>query len=269
MRFQLGRWLPSDLGDLARIGRDHDGGYVVSTLAVDAAQVLLGLGINDDWSFEQDFVRRNPAVTVIGVDGSVSAEHFVGRARSTVRRAGRMLTRLRVTTALRVLEEARGWRRTAREFEAFFSAPDREFRQEFLGTGRLEWRALLATIAPDRRLFVKMDIEGAEYEIIPAMLADHARITGCVIEFHDCGDRWPEFEAGMDALARHFVIAHVHGNNYAPLVPGTRMPSVLEVSLVHRSLVAEPLTTISPDRLPRPGLDMPNYPVRDEHILPF
>jgi hypothetical protein len=73
----------------------------------------------------------------------------------------------------------------------------------------------------------------------------------------------------MDALSQHFVIAHLHGNNYAPLVPGTRMPSVLEASLVHRSLVTEPLASISPDRLPRPGLDMPNYPVRAEYILPF
>ena len=41
--------------DLIRIGRDYDGGYLVSKSDIEKTDVLIGLGINDDWSFEEDF----------------------------------------------------------------------------------------------------------------------------------------------------------------------------------------------------------------------
>ena len=44
--------------DLVRIGRDHDGGYLVSKIDIDDSEILVGLGISDDWSFESDFLRH-------------------------------------------------------------------------------------------------------------------------------------------------------------------------------------------------------------------
>ena len=46
--------------DLIRIGRENDGGYLVSRSDIDHSDVLIGLAINDDWSFEKEFkeVRR-------------------------------------------------------------------------------------------------------------------------------------------------------------------------------------------------------------------
>jgi len=58
--FLLNAVLPSFLAyktadDLTRIGRDHDGGYLISLADLMASDTLIGLGINDDWSFERDF----------------------------------------------------------------------------------------------------------------------------------------------------------------------------------------------------------------------
>ena len=44
--------------DLIRIGRDYDGGYLVSKSDIEKTDVLIGLGINDDWSFEEDFLSQ-------------------------------------------------------------------------------------------------------------------------------------------------------------------------------------------------------------------
>lgn len=35
---------------LVRLGKDHDGGYLVSAPDINAAECLVGLGLNDDWS---------------------------------------------------------------------------------------------------------------------------------------------------------------------------------------------------------------------------
>ena len=44
--------------DLIRIGRDYDGGYLVSKSDIEKTDELIGLGINDDWSFEEDFLSQ-------------------------------------------------------------------------------------------------------------------------------------------------------------------------------------------------------------------
>lgn len=41
--------------DLVRVGRDNDGGYLISQQDIDHSDLLLSLGIKDDWSFEEDF----------------------------------------------------------------------------------------------------------------------------------------------------------------------------------------------------------------------
>ena len=43
--------------DLVRIGRNNDGGYLVSKSDIEKSDVLIGLGINDDWSFERNFKK--------------------------------------------------------------------------------------------------------------------------------------------------------------------------------------------------------------------
>jgi hypothetical protein len=42
--------------DLIRLAKDNDGGYLVTGPSVLKAAVLVSLGINDDWSFERDFI---------------------------------------------------------------------------------------------------------------------------------------------------------------------------------------------------------------------
>jgi hypothetical protein len=268
--FRLDRWRAADLRDLIRLGRDFDGGYVVSAASVDRADVLVGMGINDDWSFEADFASRRPDALVFGIDGSVSAERFHARARASAAAAIRAGLRLSPADARDALRDTRRWWRTARAFDAFFTSPRRRFAERYLGAQDLTWSAFVKSEIPDgSTVFVKMDIEGAEYEVLPDLIADNARVSGCAIEFHDCGTRWREFASVMDALGEHFLVAHLHGNNWAPLVPGSTLPSVMEVSLVHRSLVEHPVLPAPIERFPVPGLDMPNCPARPEYILPL
>ena len=63
---------------LVRLGKNHDGGYLVNSQDIAKAQRLLSFGIGTDTSFEQDFVDLN-ACAVDAYDASVDAtDFFVG-----------------------------------------------------------------------------------------------------------------------------------------------------------------------------------------------
>lgn len=64
---------PFRCGDLVRLGRDHDGGYLVNREDILKSQSLLSFGIGDDCSFEQDFVKiKDCAVTAY--DGTLTTD---------------------------------------------------------------------------------------------------------------------------------------------------------------------------------------------------
>lgn len=277
-RFHLAPFRPVALDDLVRVGRAFDGGYVISRRSLQAARVLVGLGINGDWSFESDFVAANPAVRVVGVDGSVSANVFRRWSAGRAARGALAAARGDLAAARRGVREAAEHLQLSRELPRFFDGERHRFVQRFItdtdGPSSLTWRALVAEHLPpaptDGRpdVFVKMDIEGSEYRVLPDLLADGARITGMAIEFHDCDLLWERFEEFMAAASAHFHVAHLHGNNYVPLIAGTRTPRVLELSLVNRRLV-EGAPAPSAAAFPLAGLDAPNDPARPDYPLEF
>jgi len=65
---------PAKLPGLVRLGSDAGGGYVVSEQDVLNSDFLLSCGLNDDWSFEADFIKAN-SVPAICYDGSVSSAY--------------------------------------------------------------------------------------------------------------------------------------------------------------------------------------------------
>lgn len=108
-------------------------------------------------------------------------------------------------------------------------------------------RATVGTIAShirkfaddDGRIFVKMDIEGAEYEALEILTdPDLDRISQLVLEMHELSDRAPEALALLGRFQERFVLVHLHGNNCLPLQKWGRwqIPEVVELTWVHRSL---------------------------------
>jgi hypothetical protein len=277
-RFSLARWRPVAVDDLIRVGRAHDGGYVISRRCVEATKVLVGMGINDDWSFERDFVQRNPAVRVIGLDGSVSHEIFRRRASQATILAIGYLFRLKRWLMTEQRQEAARWRERADNFRAFFSSHDRIFHSRFISDfeddAHITWAALrrmepaLTRDEPVPSIFVKVDIERSEYRVLADVIEDAARINGLAIEFHECDILWERFAELMDRLQERFAIVHIHGNNWSPLIPGSSCPQTLEVSLVNKTLLPASLSP-STAAYPIPGLDMPNNRERDDYRLTF
>jgi Methyltransferase FkbM domain len=94
----------------------------------------------------------------------------------------------------------------------------------------------------DRRVILKIDIEGHEWEVFKAAsLATLDRFAQIVCEFHllqHIGEPgYTEmFRLVLDKLRHHFEVVHVHGNNSWPLVnvSNVALPALLEVTFANR-----------------------------------
>jgi hypothetical protein len=252
--------------DLIRVGNAFDGGYVLPRAAVTATQAVLSLGVEADWSFEEAMLAHNPGITLTCVDGTTGPDVIRARVRRDLRRA---LVRLRGGKVLRMLRLLN----RHEEFKVFFA------RHDFLklmvapesGPGLATVDELLARVRgadPQRWVLLKMDIEGAEYEVLPAVADRLQRVTALAIEFHQLDRNWGRFEAIMAALAPTFYVAHIHGNNNDKTVPGTQVPLTIEITLMNRALVGQ-LPPPATAGYPLAGLDAPNQPRRPDMVLDF
>lgn len=277
-RYDLRRWTPVGVDDLVRLGRDADGGYVVSRRSVEATTGLVGLGIADDWSFEEHFAAQRPEMSVVAMDGSVSAYMFRRRAAESFALGAGGLALLRWRYSKLQFAQAAHLRRAAHRFDEFFRRSNRSFRPSFIDDrdegASMTWRTLCASEVALQQaistphLFMKMDIEGAEYRVLEDILADAGRISGMVVEFHDLDTHWQRFADLMDQMSKEFAVVHMHGNNAAPLIRGSTSPRLLEVSFANRTLLPPGLSATN-RRYPLTDLDKPCAPSRPDHALAF
>ena len=141
------------------------------------------------------------------------------------------------------------------------------------GEGKITVSELLARHGDsgDATYFLKIDIEGAEWDIFDQLSSAHlARFSQIVCEFHDLSRLG---EAGFRARAARvfaklnalFACIHVHGNNCAPLynVLNIPVPDVIEVSYVLR----ERHRVCASDETFPSRLDHPNSPERPDILL--
>ena len=65
--------------DLIRVGRDNDGGYLVEKKSLANSQSLISLGINDDWSFEEDFLKKKKEIIIKCFDDILDKKFLLKR----------------------------------------------------------------------------------------------------------------------------------------------------------------------------------------------
>jgi hypothetical protein len=233
----LPKWLePVSEFDLVRLGRDRDGGYLVDSRDVAEADVLISLGVNDDWSFEEDFLeyRRIPLHAFDGtVDRRILAKRLIKAAAS----------------GKDVKHKFKAWR----EYRKFFTE-SRHHHTEMVGLddtpGFVTLRGILNEHAHGK-VFLKIDVEGWEYRLLDDILAEAHRICGLVVEFHNVDLHHALLEDFVGRLP--LCVAHVHLNSYAP-ISDQGVPLVLEVTFSSHAPVTTTTVKLphSLDRLSAP-----------------
>lgn len=219
---------------LVRLGRSNDGGYLVCETDIKRSDFLLGFGLSDDWSFEADFLKVNDVITCV-YDGSVDTRFFIKRIVIELCKTFSLKGFINYFNYLRFF---RGQRRHVKKFVGLdgINPNDVSFDQVMLA-------------CPGQKVFIKMDIEGAEYRCLGDIINHQDRISGMVIEFHDC-DLWlAEIESFISQLS--FDLVHVHANNCSPVRAADKLPVVLELTFSRSASGGSGAT------LPHP-LDQPN-----------
>ena len=225
--------------DLVRIGRDFDGGYLVSKSDMDKSDFLIGLGINDDWSFEEDFLNRKK-VEVFAYDASVSEKYFFKNF-------------LKSIPQIYNIKTIWHWLRVSLKYRSFFSQNSVNHVQKFVGlnTENKFHCTFLDTLnkTNNQNIFLKIDIEGSEYRFLDDIIKNEDRITGMVIEFHDCDIHLEKIERFISNSGLNLV--HIHANNFATIRLNDGLPLVLELTFSKYANTSNSYT------LPH-KLDMPN-----------
>jgi hypothetical protein len=101
---------------------------------------------------------------------------------------------------------------------------------------------VLTRLRPSGDLFLKMDIEGDEWNVLDALDRNAiARFRQIICEFHDLDrlvePRWHSLAArAVEKLCRTHCALHVHGNNNRPqaFVGATLVPTAIEITFVRR-----------------------------------
>jgi hypothetical protein len=257
---------PVEVAGLTRLGAAHDGGYVVPIEAIRRAKQLVAFGVSIDWSFERECVARNPGLAVTAYDHTVGPSFFLRFGMTSA-----------VALVLRLLggrlDKARlsiGNLRASLDYFLFFRGRVRHVRKRVWhntdrGSESIDDIIVAASSAGPASVFAKIDIEGGEYRILPAVIR-HARLfTGIAIEFHDTDLCAAPLERMLSDLREQFYVVHVHGNNFCEQ-PAGALPTAVEVTLINKAL----LDGIPPPYrgvLPRPGLDAPNDPLSADFVL--
>ena len=263
---------PLPIRELVRIGDRNDGGYVIPRVCLALTTTLVSLGLGHNWSFDDEFAATSHAY-VIGVDGSVTTWSFLRRSLQKFRHGVGYLFTLHPRTARERLVRAMHLVRWARRFHACTDAHGRILRRLVSSRTGDDYITVAGVLGDrDRRdgsLFLKMDIEGSEYDVLPDILERAASFNGLAIEFHDLDTKGEAFSDGVRALLKAFVIVHAHGNNNAGVIAGSTLPRTLELTFLHRMLLDQLTVRSTMPDYPVAGLDAPNNAKRAELPLSF
>ncbi|MEK9780982.1 MAG: FkbM family methyltransferase [Gammaproteobacteria bacterium] len=238
----------SSTSDLIRLGRDYDGGYVVSESDVRKADLLISLGIADDWSFEEDF-HKLTRVPIIAYDGSVGKSFFAKQILKNIFRLDK--PKLFFSSINNYLSYNSFFKVDKKHFENYVGL---DFGKQFVSMS-----SILET-HKNKKIFLKIDIEGSEYRILDSLINYSDNICGLAIEFHDCDINLKKIENFISAFPHEII--HIHANNYSPVNFDIGIPLSLEITF------SSTKPEISNFLLPH-DLDMPNNNKSEEIKLFF
>ena len=247
---------PVIVEEICRVGNFSDGGYVMSRSAIESSDILLSLGLGENWSFEKAFSEINKNASIHIYDHTVSLHFFVSKVLKGIFKA-----LLFKDTFSNVLARAN---RLKDYF--FFWAMNSRNKHHHIRIDAASLSAALSRYKNSDLIGLKVDIEGSEWEILDLIAGHKDRFKFLLIEIHDFDKHVEQLRDFLIELTGQFLLAHLHANNFETL-GSNGFPKVFEITLLR------PLGTTNPtgyrSELPIPGLDVPNAKNRPDFLIKF
>jgi len=244
-------FLPSSEFNLIRVGRNNDGGYLVCPESIEKSDFLISMGISTDWSFEKDFIKIH-RVPIHSYDHTVNISFFLKHIFFSFVRF--MMLRSSIFELLDNIKLVFDYRK--------FFRNDIVHNEIMIGYdvgGSISLSEAMSRVDKNSKIFLKIDIEGAEYRILDQLVDLSYRLTSVVIEFHDVDLHHKKIED----FIRDFdlPIVHVHQNNCTGFDENND-PLVIEVTFSKYNSVKADEPSI-PNVLDQPNsLESTDYPLQ-------
>lgn len=242
---------PVSCDSLIRLGKDFDGGYVIDSRNISSTDILIGLGMNDDWSFEEDFTSSQKVPTYI-FDGTVSQARFIKNLILSIVRIDKLSLFFH-------------WLKTIVKYYFFFKNDNHHVKllvDDLQGDNFITFNNLLQKYSTDssQKFFFKIDIEGSEYRLLDNLQKISHRISGMVIEFHNTDlhlDKIIQFTNNFS-----LSLCHIHVNNYG-CINQENVPLAIECTYSGNDFNDSYATSFPAD------IDMPNDPYNEDLQIIF
>ena len=230
--------------DLIRVGRDNDGGYLIEKKSLENTQSLISLGISDDWSFEEDFLKKNKNISIKCFDDVLDKKFLLKR----------------IIIQLLFVFYNRNFFILKKYISIYFSFLSLKKKIQF-NKKKISYNDLSKILNKEKNnIFLKIDIEGGEYRILDDLLLNQKKIIGLVIEFHDCDLHREKILKFLRSF--NLTLVHIHGNNFAERDLNN------DITVLELTFSKNPVQVSDVNILPN-KLDMPNNFEKSEIILNF
>ncbi len=239
---------PKPIKDLVRIGSDFDGGYFIKQSTIHQSKVLIGLGVFINWEFETEFnnYNKNNLHTYL-VDASVSPKFYKTYFIKAIAKFGYYSIKQPLHIPFFFKKYIINSIGLSKKWNQFFVNNKAIFIQKFfsnkndnlfISPTELFIKILSENELTENSVFVKMDIEGSEYDVLNELEKYYKYINCFAIEWHNVDERKEQFINLVTQLKQAFDIVFVHNNNYAKMIDENFAAS-MEITFVKKDLIAK------------------------------
>ena len=217
--------------DKIRLGNPFDGGYVVPSEIFSFIEVSYTYGVSTDISFELDMLKQKD-----------------------------ILIRLYDHTVPTLPEQNQKLFFKQQGIAPSKYGPFDTFKNHLNQNGDSE-----------KKIFLKMDIEGAEWDTIGQISDEFSKnIVAIVLEIHwlERIEELKNYLKTLEKINSKFTLIHIHGNNLSAVVHFGKkiIPEVCELTFINSSLIKS--KNVMTAELPT-KLDFPNDPLKKDIPLNF
>ncbi len=240
---------PYAVEGLQRMGGTYDGGYVVHHPSLSEAECLVSYGVGFDVTFEKDF-HQHTGKPVYAFDPTMTQSKYLaagwrrGEYLNTLKRAAKLVMWKMKAPAL--------------EKEQIHFVPEGLAEQNTEDFKTFGYHLSQYNLR-DKKLLLKIDIEGAEYKVMQdeAFYSHFGNVVQLLFEFHWLDTRLEKLVDIFRKIERTHSLIHIHANNYGTTFDyhGRQVPQVIEGAFLHNSFLREKKRSAA--SYPLKGLDYP------------
>jgi hypothetical protein len=137
------------------------------------------------------------------------------------------------------------------------------FKKEFLTSENFKRHIEENGHESETNMILKMDIEGAEYSIVPLNIdLINKHFSQVSIEIHNTVSSFRESSYLINCLNKFYKIFHIHGNNHDFIYD--EIPNCIEISLVRNDYN---VIGVEDKAYPLDGIDFPNAKDKKDYTL--